>query len=353
MKRIIALTDYKNVFGSKHFSKPYRSGFDKALLTKFFNQNNVEIEFVQFVDVDFRKNNYHNKNIIYTSSEDINYSYKSYIEDIVYGLDLAGANILPAYKYLKANNNKVFMEILRDLSNTPEFQYPQAKGFGNYQEYKKLKSNFENYKIVKKAEGASGKGVYLTQKSNIDKIIKSVSRTKNLPHELWDAGRALKHKGYIKESKHRKKFIIQEFIPDLKNDWKIYIFGERLYVFYRPIFKNRAIKASGGGYDNYFYGSKANIPEGLFDFAHKIFKKLNVPHVSLDIGFDGEQFYMFEFQCIYFGTAGIPYSKEYFMKNKNGDWNNIKQDLEQEKVYADSIIWYLNKQKSDEGTSHQ
>lgn len=342
MKKIFALVDYKGVFGSKHFDSPYRSGFDKKMLTKYFIERSYDLEFIPFNSLDFKNKSYRNEIFIYTSSEDEEYHYKSFIEDIVLCLELAGAKVIPEFKYLRANNNKVFMELLRDISESPYTRSLPAEYFGTKEEFNKNSRNLMEPFVVKKAEGASGTGVFLSKdKKSSNKIISKVSKSNQLLPEWWDFGRSLKHKGYIRESKYRRKFVVQKFVPNLKNDWKIYIFGKRLYVFYRPIFKHRGIKASGGGYDNYFYGSNALVPEGLFDFAYQIFQSLKVPHASLDIGYDGNQFYLFEFQCLYFGTAGIPYSREYFTKTGNS-WINVKENLDQEKVYADSIIDFIS-----------
>jgi glutathione synthase/RimK-type ligase-like ATP-grasp enzyme len=346
MKSIYALTDYKGVFGSKHFDTPYRSGFEKELLIKYFAKENIKLQFIRFSDLDFKNKDFKNEIFIYTSSEDDNYLYKSFIEDLILGLELKEALVIPKFKYLRSNNNKVFMEILRDSFLFPNLSSLSAHYFGTKEEFDSVKSKIKEPFVIKTSEGASGKGVFLS-KSNLDtsKYVKQVSRSKNILFELRDLGRAKKHKGYITESKYRKKFIVQEFVQGLINDWKVYVFGKRLYVFYRPVFKKRGIKASGGGYDNYFYGSNAMIPDGLFDFANEVFNLLNVPHVSLDIGYDGKKFYLFEFQCLYFGTAGIPYSNEYFIKRDN-HWENVKERLDQEKVYTDSIIDFLKKAKS-------
>jgi len=45
MKKIIALTDYKNIFSSKHNANPYRNGMDKKLLEKYFKENGYKIIF--------------------------------------------------------------------------------------------------------------------------------------------------------------------------------------------------------------------------------------------------------------------------------------------------------------------
>ncbi len=340
MKSLIVLMDYKAKFGSKHFDIPYRSGMDKDKLSTYFNELDFRLEYMYLNEINLSKDTYTGKNIIYTSSEDIGYKYKSYIEDVIFALELSGANVIPSYKHLRANNNKVFMELMREFEGLTN--NISARVFGSM---KDLLMHLDTiiYPIVfKTSEGASGTGVSLikTEKELITKIKQINQRDYN--KDLRDYGRSLKHKGYIRESLYRQKFILQEFIPNLQNDWKIYIFGEKLYVFKRPLLKGRGIKASGGGYDNYFYGLEAEAPDGLFDFAQEIYTKMNVPHISIDIVFDGTEFYLIEFQSLYFGTAGIPYSEGYFML-KNEGWDFIANKLEIEKVYADSIIQYLEK----------
>ena len=341
MKKIILLTDYKNRFGSKHFDNPYRSGMDKELLCKYFNEHSYEVEYKHLNVIDFINSDYKDSNILYTSSEDVGYKYKSYIEDIVLALELAGANVIPSYKFMRANNNKVFMELLRDI-NFGKTNL-SAISFGSLKDLEMRKEKISFPCVFKESEGASGTGVFLIK--NMNKLvskIKKIEKNRNYKEDLKDYGRAIRHKGYIKESICRTKFIVQDFIPNLQNDWKIYIFGEKLYIFKRPILKGRGIKASGGGYDNYFYGQEAEAPKGVFDYSQNIFEKLNVPHVSIDIAYDGSKFYLLEFQALYFGTAGIPYSKGFFQKKTN-EWEFVEKKIDIEKVYADSIVWFLNK----------
>jgi glutathione synthase/RimK-type ligase-like ATP-grasp enzyme len=342
MKEIIALCDYKNKFGSKHFDQPYRSGMDKNLLIKRFAEKGFSIKFSYFHEIDFTDKVRFNKiPVIYTSSEDIGYRYKSYIEDIVMGLEELGANVIPRFRFLRANNNKVYMEILRDLI-LKENKF-NSQHFGSLNDMLMVINDFRFPLVLKNAEGASGTGVFLVK--NRTELIKLVKKMKDyfFPIEdIKDMLRPFIHKGYIRESVFRNKFIIQPLIPSLKNDWKVYVFGQKLYIFNRPIKKNRGIKASGGGYDNYFYGQEANAPQGIFDYSWEIFKKLNIPHASFDIAFDGNSFYLIEFQALYFGTAGIPYSKGYYIKNKS-NWSFVEEKFTIEETYVDSIVWFIRK----------
>ena len=79
----------------------------------------------------------------------------------------------------------------------------------------------------------------------------------------------------------------------------------------------------------------------MLDYCYDVFKKLKVPNLSLDVAFDGSNFFLIEFQALYFGTAGIPYSKEYFQK-KDNNWVLVKNDYNVESVYVESITKYID-----------
>lgn len=348
MKKIILLTDYLNRFGSKHGDNPYRSGMDKAKLTNDFAALGYQVEFIKFSDVDLRNRNYNGSIILYTSQEDVGYYYKSFIEDIVYALEISGAIVIPGFKFLKANNNKVFMELLRDLNQNENVKNLTAKCFGTLEEFDKVSKEFSYPVVVKGAEGASGESVELAKsKNDALKKLKKMTSTFNAKNIIRQVIRKIKYSGYLQESRYRKKYIVQEFIPNLVNDWKVYVFYDQYFVFYRPIFKHRGIKASGGGYDNYFFGSKAKFNFSLLDYARSIFSSFNVPCASLDIAFADGKYYLIEFQFLYFGTAGIlkKYSDVYYT-DKNG-WMEIENEGDIEYTYANSIVKFVENMNID------
>lgn len=342
--KIFLLTDYKGHFGSKHFDVPYRSGFSKDLLIQYFERAGIAAEAVPFADLDLSPSSVKGKAFLYTSSEDIGYHYKTYIEDIVLGIETAGGMPIPQFKYLRANNNKVFMEILRHQIDLPAIRNLHSTSYGTLEELMKdQRLKIETFpKVLKLSEGASGRNVYLAESYRaLVRLVKQKCRTRNALEDLWDYGRSVKHQGYGRESLYRKKFVVQDFVPDLKNDWKVYVFYDAYFVFYRPVFRKRKFKASGGGYDNYAYGLEAKIPDGLLDFAKRIRDIFDVPQISLDIGWNGKEFYLFEFQFVYFGTAGTVYSSEYFIC-KDGSWTAKSNAKDQELFYVDSVVKYLN-----------
>lgn len=340
MKKIYALTDYHNNFSSKWKAKPYRSGYDKKLLIKYFIKYGYEIEFIKFQNVEFIPK-WKNRIVIYTSSEEVGLHYESYIEDVILGLEKVGANVLPRFDFLRANNNKVYMEILREQLLCDDFKLDKSLIFGTFEELNNaiLNNEIDFPCVIKPASGAMSRGVELAKKSKeLLLYAKGSSRTKHFKSEIKEALRSFKHKGYQQESKYQNKFIIQKFIPNLKNDWKVLVYGDHYYILNRGIKKND-FRASGS-HCNYKAGSKSEFPLHQLDFIEKIYNKLDIPHLSLDFAFDGKKGYVIEFQAIHFGTSTLEFCDNYYIK-RDGKWIVEKQEFDQEEEYVWGIVHYL------------
>lgn len=339
MNEIIILTDYKNRFGSKAGDFPYRSGFDKQKLSKYFEEYDYKIKFINLSEVEWLKSLWHKKIVLYTSSEEKDFKYKQYIEDIILGLENLGAICLPNFLHLKANNNKVFMEIF--AQSVHENLNLKSFVFGSKEETLKAYNNkiYTFPVVVKKAAGAKSRGVFLVK--NINELISALKKTQNtfsFKSYLYELFRSRKHKGYQVESQYQNKIVIQPFIENLKNDWKVLVFGKDYYVLNRGIKKND-FRASGSGF-NYKAGSSSEIPHEVLDYCKSFFEAFDVPNMSIDVAFDGKKSYIIEFQSLYFGTSTILMSNDYFTyKNKKWEIKPIEKDIE--KIYVNSIVNYL------------
>lgn len=341
MNEIIALVDYKGNFGSKYDAVPYRSGFDKVLLSNLFREIGYQL---RFVPITYANNleSVKGRVFLYQSSEDTGYHYKSYIEDIVFYLEQRGAILLPEYKYLRANNNKVFMELIRKEVGNQWGDTLKSWVFGCLEEMEQVIQEFEFPVVFKTAEGAMSRGVLLAKdKDELRRIVKKRCRSVHINEDIKDFLRPYKHNNYIKESLYRNKFIVQQFIPNLYFDYKVLIFGDNYFVFRRNNRKND-FRASGSGNLNYKYGTEAEAPKELFVFSEKIVKALNVPNLSIDLGIAYNKCYMLEFQAVYFGPVGVYRSKDY-MKYIAGDWVIQPNNITLEEYYVYSIVTFLRK----------
>jgi glutathione synthase/RimK-type ligase-like ATP-grasp enzyme len=337
---IYLVTDYKGNFGSKCKDLPYRSGFNKELLVHFFKRAAINIEFLNPSRTDIGELNLKENVVLYTSQEDEGLYYKSFLEDFLYALTLAGANIVPSYQFLKAHENKVFFEMLIKTTNDPLLNNLQSWWFGTYEDFITVSDNLHYPVVIKTYHGSMSRGVYLVKtKRMAEKKIDKISKSGNLYLKCRDTVRLMMHKGYIKESWNRKKFIVQEYIPGLKYDFKILVYGLKYYVLKRES-RPGDFRASGQGRLSFV----RELPDGLLDFAEGCFNLFTTPQVSLDIAYDGNKYYLLEAQFIYFGTYTIENSNYYFIKEQN-NWTSVEKKSILEEEYVESIIRFLIRKK--------
>lgn len=341
MKNIYLITDYKNFFGSKWKANPYRSGLDKEYMLKLFVNQGYNLVITPAALVDVSSDHWKDALVLYTSSEEPGLHYKSYLEDIILALELKGAKVIPKAKFLRAHENKVFMEQLRKILIPTESRTIDAFSFGSSEELQRaiIDKRIKLPTVIKTASGAMGKGVYLAKTENeLLKIAKEISSTLDIKRSLKEKIRAQKHKGYLPESQHQKKFIIQPFIPNLTCDWKLLVYGNKIFILQRNI-KGNDFRASGSGY-NYKAGSESGFPFKYLDFIYDFFIKLAVPNLSVDFAYDGENPYIIEFQALYFGTSTQYRSKDYY-ELINDNWVLKENTVDQESIYVDSIVSYI------------
>jgi hypothetical protein len=335
--KILALTDYNTSFESRYDAFPYRSGMDKDMLASEFFKKGYSIDFKFFYEVEINELDPKTP-VLYTSKEDYFYSYKDFIEDIVLAIELKGCKIIPSFPALRANNNKVFMELVRNTLLSSKYKTKKSWVFGGLEELKKC--IFVNYPlIVKDAKGAQSRGVSIAyNEKELHNIVKKMNFHLPLKERIREFVREKKYPGYKSDDKFPIKFIVQEFIPELLNDYKVLVYGDKYYILKRGI-KAGDFRASGSR-TNYHIGEESIPPTGIFDYAKKLKELLKVPNLSADIAFDGEFFHLIEFQCIFFGSYTQLFSKCYFTQ-KNLQWEAVYETINLEKLYADSIINFI------------
>lgn len=320
-KTIVFLVDYNNRFSYKWSAIPYRSGINKEALQVEFKKFGREVIFMPYTDLNFRDREFFvGKVFFYTSQEDQNLFYKSFAEDMVLGLEMIGAEVIPGYKYLRAHHNKLFMEIMRDVMSLKGIKNIKSDYFGTYEEFKTHADSYSYPIVLKSAFGATSKAVTLlrNKKEALSKT-KSYSVSKKFWYDLKDFLRPIKHRGYKKESKYRRKFIVQNLVPGMDRDYKILVFGKKYYVLERKVKKND-FRASGSGLINY----TKDLPEGMLDFAMKFFEYQKLPFLAMDVAFNGSEFVLIEYQAVQFGTHTLDTSPYYFALQGN-EWHCVEE----------------------------
>jgi glutathione synthase/RimK-type ligase-like ATP-grasp enzyme len=218
---INVLTNHKMEFySSMALLKEKKLSMNIELMKQYSSEYQIEFKFMNFQEVSFIGVNYKNQIFLYISSEDPDLLYKSYIEDIVMGLKLQGAILIPDLFLFKAHHNKVFMEILRAILLNKIDTGITSQHFGTLEDFEKYKHLVSLPSVIKKASSTGSHGVELLKtRRDLNKIPYRISRSFNIKESfkrilgIWSPF-----------SNYRNKFIIQNFIPGLSGDFKIYIY---------------------------------------------------------------------------------------------------------------------------------
>jgi glutathione synthase/RimK-type ligase-like ATP-grasp enzyme len=198
--------------------------------------------------------------------------------------------------------------------------------------------------VIKPSSGAMSRGVACAKSAEeLCHHARIISRTPHYVHEFKEYARSKRSRyyGYVPESRYQGKFIVQPLVDGLDGDWKVLVYGNQYYVLKRHV-RPGDFRASGS-HVNYLPGRHSGIPDVVLDYVHSIYQKLNIPHLSVDVAYDGSRPYLIEFQAVHFGTSTqAEFCEEYFIK-QDGEWGYLKKTMNQEEVYAWGVAYYLRR----------
>jgi glutathione synthase/RimK-type ligase-like ATP-grasp enzyme len=332
MKRLIILTDEESEFLISKANFRNFTSMDINKIKDYFVSKDFTVEIYKFSEFNLCLD-YKGVCILYQTSEAPGSFYKRYIEDMVYFLEKQGAITLPSHKLLLAHHNKIFMEFWRSGFSDESLKTVKCWCYGSWVDAKNFNGGFPV--VIKQASSSGGEGVFLaTSRKEFTRKVKKAGKI-----VIADSVSGI-FNSYIKrqakkiilyfspeKSKYLKyditplstSLIIQTFIPGLSGDYKILFFGGKYYMMYR---KNRQhdFRASGSGS---FFPVPEKEHEGLLNFARKLAGEIDFPIIGMDIGFDGNNYHLLEFQVIHIGTSALHRSK-YWHEYTNGKW--VKYD---------------------------
>jgi hypothetical protein len=333
MNELIILKDYRGAFYSSTTNARIFCSMNLERLSAHFVEKGLKVDVIEFPDIDFRQD-WSGRIILYQSAEDSGLEYKSYIEDIILGLTLAGANVIPEYKFLRAHENKAFLEILRSTSRIPEVCTLKTRVYGTYEDFFKREDSYPV--VLKMADTRGSRGVSLLH--NRQEAITNLSRlTQPKLNDVFikEIAKRFIRKNYIPYSLRTHKFIFQEYIPNLSHDYKVLIYGKRAFVLQRKVRKND-FRASGSG----MFMWPRTLPIGLLDFAWKILVGFDVPYISLDIALLGNTFHLIEAQFVDFGPLTAEKSNFHWQRQED-HWALMEGGVELENVLAEGVTEYI------------
>lgn len=334
-KKIFILVDYRFQL---YFSTRYRgASADIEKLKQYFSLAGFDVIVRSLCEIDLRNESYRGEWVIYQSSEDPDLYYKDFIEDVLLSLHLQGARLIPEFKFFRAHHNKVFMEFLRDLSGLKFIQNMRARAYGTYEEFAAtLASQRSDSRVLKPSSGTRSRGVCLVHSDREKKgAARQISRSFTLGNAKLLFSKLHTGKPYTRMSNHRRKFIAQDYVPDIAGDYRVLAYGRKFYVVYRG---NRPgdFRASGSGLLDF----DKQVPDGLLDYAKRVYEGFDVPYMSLDIGVSAGTFYLFEFQFLCLGQYTLEKST-FFYEEYGSEWRRVSEKPDLEREIVTTIVDYI------------
>lgn len=333
--RLLILTDYRGFFW--YSTRRPDASMNIETLTTMISSRGIEPVVQPFSSIDFRRTSYGGDFVLYQSTHDRDLRYHGFIEDILLGLQLQGATLIPRFECFRAHHNKVFMEILRDLSTLATIKSPASRVFGTFEEFEAgLDGTVALPCVLKSSAGTHGEGVALaTSPRRARSLARRLSASRHLVDGLKDRAKRLLRDWHVPHSGHRNKFVIQEFIAGLAGDFKIVVYGRKYYVLER-LNRSGDFRASGSGRFHF----PENPPHSILSVSEDVLASFDVPFLSLDIGLRWGEPVVLEFQFVSFGNYTIENAPFHFERHGR-DWTRVdgRSDLEEE--FANSVVDYI------------
>lgn len=338
IKKLFILLDYRGSFYSS--TREIAGSMNVSIIKSLFEGYGYDTEIEEFSEVDFRSDKYRGAFVLYQSSEDPDLRYKDYIEDILLGLEIKGAILIPDFHKFRAHHNKVFMEILRDTSEFTPIQNIVSDKYGTLSEFKSsLDKGKHRFPIViKPSFGSRSSGVGLARfKKEALQLSRRIARSYSLINLKRFIEGIFNGKGFKPISNYRKKFIVQNFVSGLSHDYRILVYGSRFYVLRR---ENRSgdFRASGSGILSF----PKQVPKELLDYAEIVLTFFDTPFISLDVAIHDENFFLLEFQFLSFGQYALEHSPFFFRKEMS-QWIKIEERSNLEEVFTEAVDVYINR----------
>jgi glutathione synthase/RimK-type ligase-like ATP-grasp enzyme len=320
---VLLVTDYRGLIPQRIMAW---DGYNLRIIKEVLEHSGIQVQVVGAHELRFDKLQERNKvAAIYASSQEPRY--KQYLQDVIANLYFSGVRLYPELEHMMAHEDKAYQAIR--LTRT-DIGAPRSFVFGDKWQALEFVRNSAYPIVGKSPDGSGSKGVYLlNNKQDANRFVKG-----SMVHRSYKKGRPLIMRAIqraLKPSPSLGLLIFQEFIPNLKGDWKILIWGNAACGAFREI-RPKDFRASGSGRIQYI-----DVPEAVLEYAYQACVKLRLNWGSLDIGFDGSQCYLFEYQGIHFGLT-VAEKSLFFYRRVNGYWNKQVGQIQIEEQMGQIII---------------
>ncbi len=308
------------------------NGYDLERIKEVLERAGADVHVVGAHQLDFRAvRDQEHVAALYTSSQQPRY--RQYLQDIVATLHFSGVHLFPAFVHMLAHEDKAVQAFRLRMT---DIKVPHSVVFGNRQQAYEYLHTAAFPLVGKSVEGFASRGVRLIR--SIDEGRRFVD--KHMVDRVLRKGRSFPSRVIQRIVKPRPVLgilMFQELIPGLTGDWKILIWGDTACGLYR---ENRPadFRASGSGRFSF-----SDVPVPVLDFARETLDALDLPWASLDIGYDGRECYLFEYQAIHFGLTTADKGLFYYVRGSDGVWKKRDGRIQIETKMATIMAEYLHK----------
>lgn len=340
---IVILCGDKGFFGQTR--KPWVS-MDVHRIQQVFEERGFSVETHTFHEMTNRRERLKNALIFYSFSQ--KEALRRYINDLVAYLDDGTNRLIPSYELLKCHENKGYQELYRKKRGIPSLRTYYLTSWRELSDYP------VDFPVVfKTLDGSNGKGVHLARSR--EELIRLVKRY-NPPTSLFTTLDLLRRKhlrgkktypeyrDYSNEKDYRQYrehvirengFLVQDYVHNLTFDYRVLVFYDKYYVMKRHM-KQGDFRASGTKLFDFDFDPSV----GLLDYARQVFGRMDAAMASLDIGFDGQEYCLFEFQALHFGVSALVRSDRYYSFD-GSQWKCTQGQSDLETEVAESVVKYV------------
>lgn len=297
----------------------------------------IQLDYESFINnVELHYENINGNFFAYASSQYP--TYKDSINDTLLFIKSCGGKLIPDYEHFVAHENK-FFQVLE--SKRLGLEMPKTTLINTTDHLQSLLSDLNYPQIAKLSSGYGSSTVRMVETAEEASKFVKASFTDTVPPR----------KNFIKRREEIKRFqgkyplktgkvLFQEFLSGADHDWKVLVFGEKLFALKR-FFRKDDFRASGSG--NFDFNEKPD--EKLLQFAYETSKKIDTPFVSLDIIKTQAGYSLLEYQCVHFGLMTAMNSIQHFEYIKDKGFEHKLGQVNIDEIIANSFMDYIESQR--------
>jgi len=342
-KEILLLTGRNKFFGQTR--KPWVS-IDTDLLIEKLQEYGFTVNAMEFDDIVNSTEIISNSIVFYTFNQKI--EYRNYIQDAINSLSKNSNIIIPSYELLLCHENKGYQELYKKQKGIKSLE---SFYLSSYKDIEKYTLKFPI--VLKTVDGSNGKGVFLCHNKE-ELISKAKSLGKLTVFEKLDLFRRkylrkqkkiadypeysnisdyYLYKDYIEQE---KRFILQEFVPNQKYDFRVLVIFDKYFVMKRHN-RDNDFRASGAKK----FDCEIEYDEKLLNKAKEIFKLMDSPYLSMDFIYNENisEYSLIKFQALHFGISAITKGNGYYQYKGQWEFKEYKTKFEYELAYG--LVKYI------------